>query len=83
MSDKEPGVQEPAATETVDPEIEKPGVQEPAATETVDPEIAKSGSRTRLRPRQPIRRMRSRGSRISSRTENARDCSCRSLFVAF
>ncbi len=43
MTDKKPGVQEPAATKSVDPEIEKPGVQEPAATETVDPEIEKSG----------------------------------------
>jgi hypothetical protein len=41
VTDKEPGANEPAATET-DPEIETPGVNESAATETVDPQIEKS-----------------------------------------
>ncbi len=55
MTDKEPGVQEPAATETDDPEIEKPGVQEPAATETVDPENEKPEVQDKLADRKRAR----------------------------
>ena len=39
MVDEKPGVSEPAATETADPD--KPGVSEPPAAETLDPAIAK------------------------------------------
>jgi hypothetical protein len=43
MTDKQLGVSDPAATETVDPKNEKSGGNEPAVTETVDPKNEKSG----------------------------------------
>jgi hypothetical protein len=55
MADKEPGVHDAAATETVDSEIEKPEGEEPAPTEAVEPETETPAARDRLSDRKRAR----------------------------